>query len=133
MHIDAPARPAAPAPTAGRVPHRVEGSPRPPAEPAPAAEEAELVQVFKLLADETRLKVLMALLRGGESHVSGLCRRLDQSQPAVSHHLALLRQADLIQVRREGKHNFYSVRKPHFERVMGDLFGRMMPEPSLSA
>ena len=93
------------------------------------ATEAALATSFKLLADETRLRVLMALLREGESHVSALCERLGQSQPAVSHHLALLREAEIVEVRREGKHNFYSVRRSHFERVMGGLFESMLPQP----
>lgn len=84
--------------------------------------EKDLVQVFKLLSDETRLRILMYLLREGELHVTALCERLEQSQPAVSHHLALLRVAGLIEARRDGKHNFYSVRAKHFHRLMGELF-----------
>ena len=85
-------------------------------------DERELVSIFKLLADETRLRVLMNLMRERELHVSALCERLDQSQPAVSHHLALLRGAGLIEARRDGKHNFYSVRRKHFHKVMGYIF-----------
>ena len=88
--------------------------------------EKDLVQVFKLLADETRLKILLYLVKEQEIHVSALCERLQQSQPAVSHHLALLRVAGLIEARREGKHNFYSVRKVHFHRIMNELFASMM-------
>jgi ArsR family transcriptional regulator len=87
--------------------------------------EQDLVQTFKLLSDETRLRVLMYLMREGELHVTALCERLDQSQPAVSHHLALLRVAGLIEARRDGKHNFYSVRREHFHRIMGELFTNM--------
>ena len=76
----------------------------------------ELAQVFKLLSDETRLRILfyLALSPNGELHVTDLCQRLGQSQPAVSHHLALLRVSGLIESRREGKHNFYCVRTEHF-------------------
>ena len=80
--------------------------------------EKELVQVFKLLSDETRLRILLYLVREGELHVTALCERLQQSQPAVSHHLALLRVAGVIEARRDGKHNFYSVRKAHFHTIM---------------
>ena len=90
--------------------------------------EQDLVQTFKLLSDETRLRVLMYLMREGELHVTALCERLDQSQPAVSHHLALLRVAGLIEARRDGKHNFYSVRREHFHRIMGELFANMTAE-----
>ena len=84
--------------------------------------EKDLVQVFKLLSDETRLRVLMYLAREGELHVTALCDKLGQSQPAVSHHLALLRVAGLIEARRDGKHNFYSVRAKHFHRLMTEIF-----------
>jgi ArsR family transcriptional regulator, arsenate/arsenite/antimonite-responsive transcriptional repressor len=84
--------------------------------------EKELVQVFKLLSDETRLRVLTYLAREGELHVTALCDKLGQSQPAVSHHLALLRVAGLIEARRDGKHNFYSVRVKHFHRLMTEVF-----------
>jgi ArsR family transcriptional regulator len=78
----------------------------------------ELCQVFKLLADETRLRILMYLAREGELNVTELCERLGQSQPAVSHHLALLRVAGIIEPRRDGKHNYYSVREEHFHELM---------------
>lgn len=87
--------------------------------------EKDLVQVFKLLSDETRLRILMYLVRENELHVTALCERLGQSQPAVSHHLALLRVAGLIEARRDGKHNFYSVRTKHFHRIIGELFNSM--------
>jgi len=83
--------------------------------------EGNLVGMFKLLADETRLRILFFLGQAGELHVTALCSRLQQSQPAVSHHLALLREAGLIEARRDGKHNFYSIRMEHFEGLMERL------------
>jgi ArsR family transcriptional regulator len=82
----------------------------------------DLAQVFKLLSDETRLRILLYLAQNHELHVTDLCNRLGQSQPAVSHHLALLRVSGLIESRREGKHNFYSVRAEHFGELLVDLF-----------
>src|SRR3954463_1964477 len=83
----------------------------------------ELAQVFKLLSDETRLRILFYLAQNSELHVTDLCNRLGQSQPAVSHHLALLRVSRLIEARREGKHNFYSVCTDHFGELLLDLVG----------
>jgi len=82
----------------------------------------DLAQVFKLLSDETRLRILFFLAQNSELHVTDLCNRLGQSQPAVSHHLALLRVSGLIESRREGKHNFYSVRTDHFGELLLHLF-----------
>ena len=87
--------------------------------------ERSLVQVFKLLSDETRLRILLHLHSNGELHVSALCERLKQSQPAVSHHLALLRVAGLIEARRDGKHNFYSVRAVYLEQILASVFEQL--------
>ena len=81
----------------------------------------DLAQVFKLLSDETRLRILLYLAQNGELHVTDLCNKLEQSQPAVSHHLALLRVSSLIESRREGKHNFYSVRVDTFSDMLVSL------------
>lgn len=91
--------------------------------------EKDLVQTFKLLSDGTRLKILLYLMREDELHVTALCERLQQSQPAVSHHLALLRDSGLIAPRRDGKHNFYSVKREHFHRIIGELFTSLQDEP----
>jgi ArsR family transcriptional regulator len=81
-----------------------------------------LVEVFKLLADETRLQILFLLQQEPELHVRALCHLLKQSQPAVSHHLALLRLAGLIEMRRNGKHNFYRLVPQRFEEAAGMVF-----------
>ncbi len=88
---------------------------------------SDLVQLFKLLSDETRLRILFYLSRSGELHVRALCERLEQSQPAVSHHLALLRVAGLILPRREGKHNFYSIQPERFHEML-ELFFSAFPK-----
>ncbi|HEY2411603.1 MAG TPA: metalloregulator ArsR/SmtB family transcription factor [Pirellulaceae bacterium] len=67
----------------------------------------ELVVLFKLLADETRLRILHYLMQKPELNVRTFVGLLGQTQPAVSHHLALLREAGVLQCRRDGKHNFY--------------------------
>jgi ArsR family transcriptional regulator len=72
----------------------------------------DLTEVFGLLSDPSRLKILLALARAGELHVSALCEHLGSpthpaSQPAVSHHLTLLRMKGLVSYRREGKYNHY--------------------------
>ncbi len=69
----------------------------------------ELAELFKQLADKNRLKILLALAQDQEMHVNALCDLLKQSQPAVSHHLNLLRGRRLVTYRRDGKHNFYRI------------------------
>ena len=83
---------------------------------------ASIVQVFKLLADDSRLRIMLTLSREGEMHVTALCEMLDQSQPAVSHHLTLLRMAGLVGFRRDGKFNFYYMDGMHLGTVLDSLF-----------
>ena len=64
--------------------------------------------LLKMVSDPTRLQVVM-MLSDGEKHVGALCEVLGQSQPAVSHHLALLRHGSIIAPRRQGKNNFYGL------------------------
>jgi ArsR family transcriptional regulator len=94
---------------------------------APEALVHDLGKLAKLLSDETRLRVLYYLTQRDELHVRALCELLKESQPAVSHHLALLRSAGLIDRRREGKHNFYYLQLHRFARLL-DLLFAAMPE-----
>ncbi len=79
----------------------------------------ELVRWFKLLADETRLRILIYLFERGELNVRALCDLLQLSQPAVSHHLALLREDGLVGLRRDGKHNHYRVLPERLSDLIG--------------
>jgi DNA-binding transcriptional ArsR family regulator len=64
--------------------------------------------LLKQVSDPTRLQVIL-MLAEGEKHVGALCEVLNQSQPATSHHLALLRHGGIIAPRRQGKNNFYAL------------------------
>ena len=92
----------------------------------------DLVQMFKLLSDETRLRILFHLKRQDELNVRELCGLLGQSQPAVSHHLALLRVAGLIECRRDGKHNFYHLMPKRFHELVQMIFSTVAEQgPSI--
>jgi ArsR family transcriptional regulator len=93
------------------------------AAPVSARHVAELARKLKLLADANRLKILIALARDGEAHVSSLCDLLEQSQPAVSHHLTLLRTAGLVGFRRDGKFNYYQLDGVDFAADLDEIFG----------
>jgi DNA-binding transcriptional ArsR family regulator len=82
-----------------------------------------LAEVFKLMADKSRLKILIALAQDGELHVSALCELLGQSQPAVSHHLTLMRMTGLVGYRRDGKHNFYHLQSGLIRDLLDHGFG----------
>jgi len=64
--------------------------------------------LLKQISDPTRLQVV-TLLSERERHVGGLSEELSQSPPVMSHHLALLRHGGIVDRRRQGKNNFYSL------------------------
>ena len=69
---------------------------------------SRLAKTFHILGHQIRLRLVMAL-QDGELNVTELCRRLKKSQPAVSHHLRLLRLDKVLLARRNGKEVFYSI------------------------
>jgi ArsR family transcriptional regulator, arsenate/arsenite/antimonite-responsive transcriptional repressor len=80
--------------------------------PAPMVRNAgELADVYRALADETRLRIL-ALLRDGEVCVCHLQGSLRLPQPTISRHLAYLRKAGLAEARRDGVWMHYRLAPP---------------------
>lgn len=79
----------------------------------------KLVCILKALADENRLAIL-GMLQEGEKCVCEIMDALPFSQPAVSHHLKILRQAGLITDRRQGKWIYYSL-NPVAIKAAGEL------------
>ena len=68
-----------------------------------------MTSTFDVLAEPTRRRIL-DLLREDERPVNELVARLDLSQPGVSKHLRILRDAGLVEVRREAQWRLYRVR-----------------------
>lgn len=69
---------------------------------------SKTASTFQLISDATRLKILW-LLCHQETCVNNIAVTVNMSSPAVSHHLRLLRQAGLIDSRREGKEMYYKL------------------------
>lgn len=79
-------------------------------------------EVFKALADPTRRKILQ-LLRAGEVSAGELAEHCDMSKPSVSHHFAVLKNADLITARRDGQNIFYALNTTAVEDLLALLLG----------
>lgn len=67
--------------------------------------------LFRMLADPTRRAIFERLCRDGEQTVATLTRQAGVSQPAVSKHLAQLKQAGLVIDRPDGRQTHYSARR----------------------
>ena len=81
----------------------------------------ELILAAKALADPTRVRVLAAL-RSGELCVCELSDVLDVTQSTLSTHLQVIREANLVQTRKEGKWVYYAL-KPGADRLLKGVFG----------
>ncbi|MEY8352705.1 metalloregulator ArsR/SmtB family transcription factor [Lachnospiraceae bacterium 54-53] len=73
-------------------------------------------ELFKAFDDPTRLKIINAIMIS-EMCVCDIAALLGMNQPAISHHLKVLRQAELIRYRREGKIVYYSLDDEHIEQL----------------
>jgi DNA-binding transcriptional ArsR family regulator len=80
----------------------------------------ELSQVFGLLADPGRLRVITALLEGGEMCVCDIAAACGHTESAVSHALRLLRAHRVVRVRRSGRMAYYRLDDSHV-RMLLDL------------
>jgi len=81
------------------------------------ATAARLADLFKALADPTRVRII-GLLAHTELCVGDLCLVLGMSQPAVSHQLRVLRNLRMVRARKDGRHVFYTLDDEHVH----DLF-----------
>ncbi len=90
---------------------------------APAVNEAQAAQLadlFRLLGDSTRLRIVIACLDNPIS-VGDMAARLDLSLSLVSHHLRLLRAARIVRAERQGKQVFYSAADDHIRGLVVDM------------
>lgn len=77
----------------------------------------DLAELFKIFGDSTRIRILSAL-SGGELCVCDLSTVLGMTSSAVSHQLKILKNADLVGFRREGKTVFYSLADSHVTTIL---------------
>ncbi|HET8602864.1 MAG TPA: metalloregulator ArsR/SmtB family transcription factor [Marmoricola sp.] len=84
------------------------------------AEVQVAADAFRMLADKNRIKILVALLQG-ESSVNCLADLINASPSVVSQHLAKLRLAGLVNVRREGTFAYYAVANTHVQRLLDEM------------
>jgi len=81
---------------------------------------AELADLFHLLGDTTRLRIVLACLDTPIA-VNDIARQLDLSNSLVSHHLRLLRAARIVKAERHGKQVFYATADQHISVMLADM------------
>ncbi|NQX10261.1 helix-turn-helix transcriptional regulator [Microbacteriaceae bacterium VKM Ac-2855] len=87
---------------------------------APDSQYVELaVEVFAMLADATRVRLILAL-RDGEKPVNDLAETVGKSSAAVSQHLAKLRLSRMVTTRQDGTRVYYRLADEHASRLVSD-------------
>lgn len=81
----------------------------------------QLLNFFRVLGNESRLK-LLGMLANEACSVGELAHRLDLKEPTISHHLAKLKELDLVSVRTDGNTHYYSLNSKALERMNKALF-----------
>lgn len=69
---------------------------------------------FKALAEPVRIEILKKLIGKREADIHTLAADMPQDRSVISRHLALLEDADVVTVRKEGRHRIYAVKGEHF-------------------
>lgn len=80
---------------------------------------------FKALNDPTRREIL-EILRLGEASAGEIADRFNMSKPSISHHLDLLKQADLVASKKKGQFVIYTINLASFEEII-HWFGQFKP------
>lgn len=78
------------------------------------------VEVFAMLADATRVRIVLALKDAGELSVNRLAELLDKQPASVSQHLAKLRLARIVATRQDGQRVLYHLENEHAGRLVTD-------------
>ena len=77
----------------------------------------DLAELFKVFGDTTRIRILWALDES-EMCVCDIANLLGMTQSAISHQLRILKQADLVKNRRDGKVVYYSLDDEHVKQIL---------------
>ena len=81
----------------------------------------------KAIANDTRQKIMSECCCCWLS-VNEIVEKMEVSQPTVSHHLAILREAGLVSIREEGKQTFYTLNQEHIAVCCGQIMLKFAPE-----
>jgi len=84
------------------------------------------VSFCKALGDETRQQLLETLLARGETCVGDLVKTFHLSQPTISHHLTLLKNANLVTRRKKGKQVFYAIDEETMTQCCNGLISKFV-------
>ncbi len=84
----------------------------------PSADVDRITELFRLIGEPTRVRLLYALVEAGEMCVCDLAAVVDAPETSVSHALRLMRMAGIVRTRRDGRMIFYSLTDAHVRLLL---------------
>ena len=86
-----------------------------------AAKDGQLIEVLGVLSEDVRFRILSLISSRGELAAKDILSEFDFTQPTLSHHMACLTEAGLVNVKRKGRFAYYSVNKDTIDFVISGI------------
>ena len=86
-----------------------------------AAKDAQFIEALSVLSEEVRFRILSLIASKGELAAKDILEKFDFTQPTLSHHMACLAEAGLVNVKRKGRFAYYSVNKDMIDLVSSGI------------
>lgn len=98
-----------------------------------AAKDAQFIEALSVLSEEVRYRILSLIASKGELAAKDILEEFDFTQPTLSHHMACLAEAGLVNVKRKGRFAYYSVNKDTIDLVSSGIASLKNPSKTISS
>ena len=98
-----------------------------------AAKDAQFIEALSVLSEEVRYRILSLIASKGELTAKDILEEFDFTQPTLSHHMACLAGAGLVNVKRKGRFAYYSVDKDTIDLVASGIFSLKNPSKTVTS
>ena len=98
-----------------------------------AAKDAQFIEALSVLSEEVRYRILSLIASKGELAAKAILEEFDFTQPTLSHHMACLAGAGLVNVKRKGRFAYYSVNKDTIDMVASGIASLKSPSKTVAS
>ncbi|MBR6988138.1 MAG: helix-turn-helix transcriptional regulator [Clostridiales bacterium] len=98
-----------------------------------AAKDAQFIEALSVLSEEVRFRILSLIASKGELAAKDILEKFDFTQPTLSHHMACLTGAGLVNVKRKGRFAYYSVNKDMIDLIASGISSLNTPSKTITS
>ena len=98
-----------------------------------AAKDAQFIEALSVLSEEVRYRILSLIASKGELAAKDILEEFDFTQPTLSHHMACLAGAGLVNVKRKGRFAYYSVNNDTIDLVASGISSLKNPSKTVTS